>query len=74
LKRLLAFVIVAAAFEAIALIGTSGHVPGWVVDVFVVVAILYAAFLTVKNMRKQILTDLPPSMPGKTVRKRHWHL
>jgi hypothetical protein len=74
LKRLLAFVIVAALFETIALVGTNGHVPRWVLGILVVMAILYPAILAVKKMRKQILTDLPPSMTAKTVRKRHWHL
>ncbi|MCL6548144.1 MAG: hypothetical protein K6T30_04450 [Alicyclobacillus sp.] len=73
-RRLLVFAIAALVFEVLALFVNLRGSVWWLLDLIIALAVLYLVVLAVRGWRKQTRLDLPPSMTGRVVRKRHWRL
>lgn len=73
-RRLTTFVVVAIAFEILALALIHGSTTKWVVTGIIVLFVLYLAGLAVRGLRRQTHIDYPAVMTGRVVRSRHWRL
>ncbi|WP_188880466.1 hypothetical protein [Alicyclobacillus cellulosilyticus] len=72
-RRLTGFIIISIVFEVIALLSRI-RAAAWVVDACIILLAMYLLVLAVQGWRRQKRIDLPPSMPGHVVRRRHWRL
>ncbi|MCL6444579.1 MAG: hypothetical protein K6T83_14195 [Alicyclobacillus sp.] len=74
MKRLWTFVVLAVVFQAIALVAVHVRQVSWLLEVIVAFIVLYLLWLALNGWQRQSRIDLPPSMGGTVVRKRHWTL
>ncbi|MBX5436736.1 MAG: hypothetical protein IRZ33_05900 [Alicyclobacillaceae bacterium] len=73
-RRLLLFAVIALLFEGLALIVCLRRTVSWLLYVVIGLVALYLLAIAVRGWRKQARLNLPPSMPGHVLRRRHWKM